>query len=170
MKKRDVLWAPWRSEYITVEKKGGCFLCKAFKSKGKDADRRSYILYRGKNLFVILNLFPYNNGHLMVVPNRHIDNIGVLSTEEEKELMFLIKSSVRIIKKTMNAQGFNIGLNQGSSAGAGLESHIHFHVVPRWAKDTNFITVISNSKVVSQSLDETYKLLKPEFDRITPSP
>ncbi len=168
MKKKDILWAPWRETYITNLKKNGCFLCEALKDKRKGADRKNHILYRGKYVFVILNLFPYNNGHLMIAPNRHLKDIWMFTENEDMELMLLLKASVRIIKRVMKAQAFNVGVNLGGVAGAGLEDHIHFHIVPRWSKDTNFMPVVAQAKVVSQSLEKTYRLLKPEFDKISP--
>ncbi|MCX8082684.1 MAG: HIT domain-containing protein [bacterium] len=157
----DILWAPWRMAYIKQgDKKKGCFLCKAIKDSN---DRKNFILYRGKYSFVIINTFPYNNGHLMVVPNRHIASIEKMKEEEEKEIFFLLKASVKIIKKVINPEGFNIGINLGEIAGAGVAGHIHFHIVPRWKGDTNFMPVISSSKVICQSLVELYKILYLEF-------
>lgn len=166
MKKQERLWAPWRAGYITAEKKKGCFLCSALKGRGQNADRKNFLIYRGEHAFVILNLFPYNNGHIMIAPNRHVKDIEMLREDEDKELMALIKASAKIMKKVMKAQGFNAGINLGKVSGAGLESHIHFHFVPRWAGDTNFMPVVFNSKVISQSLEETYKLLHPEFEKL----
>ena len=159
---RDILWAPWRMGYILGIKKKGCFLCKSLKSRKDD---ENYVVFRGNKVFVVMNIFPYNNGHLMVVPNRHIKDINSLDVEEETELMEVIKKCVKILKKVLNPDGFNIGLNLGKVAGAGLESHIHFHIVPRWDGDTNFMPVISNVKVIPQSLKELYTILKKEFER-----
>ncbi len=167
MNDRDILWAPWRVGYITALKKKGCFLCSALKGRGKGADKKNLILYRGKTCFVILNLYPYNNGHLMIVPKRHIKDFEMLTSAEQKELMSLIKASVKILKKAMKAQGFNAGINIGEAGGAGLKSHIHFHLVPRWAGDTNFMPAVFNSKVISHSLEAAYEMLKPEFDRLS---
>lgn len=165
MKKHmDIIWAPWRMEYIKQNKKDkGCFLCRVIKSKN---DRKNFILYRGKNVFVILNIFPYNNGHIMVVPNRHTGAIEEIKEEEEKEIFLLLKASVKILKEVLNPAGFNIGINLGEVAGAGVAGHIHFHIVPRWKGDTNFMPVISNTKVISQSLNELYGLLYPEFEEL----
>ena len=165
MKKRmDILWAPWRMAYIKQnDKRKGCFLCRAINSRD---DKNNFILYRGKNAFVIINTFPYNNGHLMVVPNRHIASIEGIKEEEERELFFLIKASVKIIKKVIKPTGFNIGINLGEIAGAGVAGHLHFHIVPRWKGDTNFMPVISNSKVICQSLGELYNILYPEFKEL----
>ncbi|MBN1445575.1 MAG: HIT domain-containing protein [Candidatus Omnitrophica bacterium] len=164
MYKKDILWAPWRLAYIRQIPPKGCFLCKALKAKA--GDEKNYLVYRGKRCFVILNLFPYNNGHIMVVPNRHISTIENLSPEEEREFMFLIKTSVKILGKVLNPQGFNIGINIGRAAGAGLKTHIHMHVVPRWTGDTNFAPVVCKTKIISQSLEQLYGLLYAEFKKI----
>ncbi|MCM8776802.1 MAG: HIT domain-containing protein [Candidatus Omnitrophica bacterium] len=160
----DILWAPWRMAYIKQnDKKRECFLCRAIKSRD---DKKNFILYRGKNAFVVINIFPYNNGHLMIVPNRHTGSIEGIKKEEERELFFLLKASVKIIKKVIRPTGFNIGINLGEIAGAGVAGHLHFHIVPRWKGDTNFMPVISNSKVICQSLKELYDLLYPEFKEL----
>jgi len=164
MKRNNILWAPWRMGYIREnDGKKGCFLCRAIKSR---EDKKNFVLYRSKSAFVILNTFPYNNGHLMVVPNRHTASIEKIKEEEERELFFLLKASVRILKKVIAPHGFNIGINLGEVAGAGVAGHLHFHIVPRWKGDTNFMPVISSSKVISQSLKELYDLLYPEFEEL----
>lgn len=163
-KKMDILWAPWRIAYIRKGNRNkGCFLCDVFKNNN---DRENFVLYRGNSVFVIVNMFPYNNGHIMVVPNRHIANIEGLKETEEKELFFLLKASLRIIKKTISPGGFNIGINIGEVAGAGVAGHLHLHIVPRWQGDTNFMPVISNTKVISQSIKELYELLYPQFQEL----
>jgi len=164
MHKKDILWAPWRLAYIRQIPPKGCFLCRALKSKA--GDEKSFLVYRGRHNFVILNLFPYNNGHIMVVPNRHIKTIEELRPDEEKEFMFLLKNSVRILRKTLNPQGFNVGINIGKAAGAGLKNHIHMHIVPRWTGDTNFVPAICKTKIISQSLEQLYGLLYAEFKKI----
>jgi len=141
--------------------KKGCFLCSVRKD-GNDGS--NFVLYRGRHAFAVLNLYPYNNGHIMVVPNRHIRNFENLREDEEKECMAIIRATLKILKKILKAEGFNIGLNLGKVSGAGLESHLHFHVVPRWTGDTNFMPVITGTKVISQSLEELYSILKGEFE------
>ncbi len=154
------MWAPWRIEYILSPKPSGCIFCvKPKESK----DDENFILYRGQYSFIIMNYYPYNNGHLMVVPYRHLSDITVLNDEENKEISSLIQTSVKIIRKTMNAEGFNIGMNLGKTAGAGIDEHIHYHIVPRWNGDTNFMPVAGNSKVISQGLYETWETLLPHF-------
>lgn len=151
------IWAPWRLEYIKAEKSKGCFLCEKLK---ENKDEKNYILFRGKESFIVLNLYPYNNGHLMVAPYRHIGNLEDLKEVEMLDIMQNIKLSVKILKKAFNPDGFNIGLNIGAASGAGLVDHIHFHIVPRWHGDTNFMPVLADIKIIPQSLDLTYKELK----------
>jgi len=151
------LWAPWRMKYILQMKGKGCFLCKGAREKKRD--RKNYVLLRGKTCFVILNTFPYNNGHLMVSPYRHIGEMDRLRDEEMLELFKLTVRAISIMKKVLKPDGFNVGINLGRAAGAGLASHLHIHIVPRWNGDTNFMPVLGNTKVISQSLSETYKKL-----------
>jgi len=152
------LWAPWRSGYIqTVGKKSDCIFCEKAKSRN---DRENFILKRGKYCFVILNVYPYNNGHLMIAPYRHISEISHLRKCEMAELFQFLKEYELKLKKKLSPDGFNVGLNVGKVAGAGFEHHIHFHIVPRWEGDTNFMPVISDTKVISQSLEEVYNLLR----------
>jgi len=160
--KKDIIWSPWRIGYIVKIKKKGCFLCHSYRSKDDD---KNFVVYRGKFSFVVMNIFPYNNGHLMIAPVRHLKNITSLTEKEDKEIMELIKKSVKILKKLLNPDGFNIGANLGKTAGAGLENHIHFHIVPRWNGDTNFMPVVSDTKVIPQSLFELYLELTKEFKK-----
>ena len=157
------LWAPWRIEYIRSPKEDGCIFCD--KPAG-DNDREDLILYRGEKAFILMNLYPYNNAHLMIAPYIHVDNTEELDVDTYKEIMVLADQSMAILKETMDAQGFNFGANIGAAAGAGIEDHIHFHIVPRWAGDTNFMPVLGHTKVEVQGLQECYDLLRPPFDRI----
>ena len=154
------LWAPWRMEYILKEKKEVCIFCEKPK---ENQDKKNYILYRGKFCFVILNTFPYNNGHLMIAPYAHIKNIEELKSDVLIEQMTLCQKCIKVLKEKINPHGFNIGLNIGRFAGAGILEHIHWHVVPRWEGDTNFMPVISEIRVLPQHLSETYDLLKAGF-------
>ena len=157
------LWAPWRIEYIRSPKEDGCIFCD--KPAG-DNDREDLILYRGEKAFILMNLYPYNNAHLMIAPYIHVDNTEELDADTYKEIMVLADQSMTILKETMDAQGFNFGANIGAVAGAGIEEHIHFHIVPRWAGDTNFMPVLGHTKVEVQGLQECYDLLRPHFDCI----
>ena len=159
----EILWAPWRIEYIeNAEEYRGCIFCD--KSKEKD-DKKNLIVYRGELGFVIMNRYPYNNGHLMVVPYQHTSEISSLSSEEKIELFNLLEISLNVLKKVMKPQGFNIGMNLGRLAGAGIADHLHFHIVPRWGGDTNFMPVVAHTKVISEGLEQTWEKLKREFDR-----
>ncbi|MBC7189496.1 HIT domain-containing protein [Candidatus Aerophobetes bacterium] len=156
----QILWAPWRLKYILKSgKEKGCIFCQ---KPRENKDRDNYILLRGENCFVILNAFPYNNGHLLIVPYRHISSVEELNPEESKELMELTGKMVAVLRKVMRPDGFNIGINLGRAAGAGIEDHLHIHIVPRWVGDCNFMPVLSETKVIPEALDKTYEKLKRE--------
>lgn len=158
----DVLFAPWRFKYIsTVSKKReeGCIFCKAPRKN----DNESLILIRGKHSYVIMNLYPYNTGHIMVVPYRHVGDYAELNDDEALEMHRLVKLSLRAIRRVYSPHGFNIGINLGRVAGAGIEDHVHIHIVPRWNGDTNFMPIIAGVKVIPQDVRESYKMLKPVF-------
>ncbi|MEA2012636.1 MAG: HIT domain-containing protein [Verrucomicrobiota bacterium] len=152
------LWAPWRIEYIRSEKNLECFICDK-KSKDKN-DSTNHIVTHGKTAFVILNRYPYNSGHLMIAPYRHTDDICTLSTEEQNEITSLRIKAIEVLRKLMAPEGFNLGYNLGSCAGAGLKDHIHEHIVPRWNGDTNFMPVLGDTRVVPESLDDTCQLIR----------
>ncbi len=158
--KSEILWAPWRMEYILGEKESGCIFCTRI---NQDSDKENLILLRGGNNFVIMNKYPYNNGHLMVVPNRHTSEFDSLSDPEKLEMMNLVSKSMNVLKKTVNPDGFNVGMNIGKIAGAGIDDHLHFHIVPRWAADTNFMPVVGQTKIISEDLGETWERLKEVF-------
>ncbi|MEM1947448.1 MAG: HIT domain-containing protein [Candidatus Caldarchaeum sp.] len=161
----DRLWAPWRMAYIKESKKEqDCVFCLAASTE-KDSDR--YVVYRGSHVFIIMNLYPYNNGHVMVTPFRHIGSVEEMSDEEMLETMRLIRLAVKAISSVMKPDGFNIGANVGKSAGAGIEDHVHFHIVPRWRGDTNFMTIISDTRVLPETIDETYKRLVAAIAELT---
>lgn len=152
------LWAPWRITYIEEHpNETGCFLCKAHND---NQDEKHLIIYRGKECFCILNKYPYNSGHLMVAPNMHKPDISNLTDSETLEIMKLTSQMKEVLTKMMKPEGFNIGINLGKSAGAGLIGHFHIHIVPRWNGDTNFMPVISDVKVIPQSLEDLYKEFK----------
>ena len=161
----DNLWSPWRMEYIRAKenKDEGCVFC--IKSNEND-DRDNLVLFRGKTSFVLMNYYPYNNGHIMVCPYNHVEETESLSKESLTEIMELADKSMKIFRNTIKAQGFNFGANIGVSGGAGIADHIHFHVVPRWVGDTNFMPVFSHTKVMVDGLLETYDKLKIEFDKL----
>lgn len=148
-------------QYITKSKEDGCIFCTKPK---RNSDIADLILYRGKNNFIILNAYPYNPGHLMVVFYRHIANMEDLTKEEAKEHFELIQDSITLLKNTIHPAGFNVGLNIGKVAGAGVEGHLHTHIVPRWQGDVNFMPVIGETRVVSEGLDATYEKLRSAFN------
>lgn len=154
------IWAPWRMEYIQMKKGDGCILCE---TPGQDSDVANYILYRGGKNFVILNSYPYNVAHLMIVPYRHIASLEELTSEELHEHIDIVSRSIQVLRQVFSPGGFNLGVNIGKVAGAGIEGHVHTHVVPRWEGDTNFMTVISDLRVVPEALAETYQKLKGRF-------
>ncbi len=154
------LWAPWRMEYILSDKKDRCVFCEAVSSR---EDKKHLVVYRGSLSFVILNRYPYNSGHLMVVPNRHVGDIVGLEVGERNEMFELVGFVVDLLRRVMSPDGFNIGMNLGSVSGAGIDDHIHVHVVPRWNGDTNFMPVIADTKVISDSLENVYKRLTEEL-------
>jgi len=164
----DQLWAPWRMGYIqTVDKKDdGCIFC--IKPAQND-DRTNLILHRGKHVFVLMNLFPYNNGHLMVIPYQHTSDILALPSETSSELWSKLCMCKQALSAAFNPDGFNIGMNIGRTAGAGIDQHIHMHIVPRWNGDTNFMPVVGKTKVISQGIEETYDQLLPHFNSIAES-
>ncbi|MAR30586.1 MAG: HIT family hydrolase [Candidatus Marinimicrobia bacterium] len=159
------LFSPWRMDYVSKpsSKEGDVFL----DALNSDDDRESLILFRGDLSFIIMNLYPYNNGHLMVVPYRKVNSMIDLNQNELSEIIKLSQNSMDIIKKELNADGFNFGVNVGKCAGAGIDDHIHFHVVPRWNGDNNFMPAIGNTKVVVQGLFDTYDVLYPLFQKIS---
>ncbi len=159
MAARNTLWAPWRMDYIRSKRSGadpGCFFCRGPRS---DRDEENLILRRGRKCFVLMNLYPYNNGHLMVAPYRHVPELDDLTPAESGELMALTRRSIGTLRKWGRPQGFNVGFNIGAVAGAG-ETHLHQHIVPRWGGDTNYMPVLGETKVIVQHLRETYRQLK----------
>ena len=153
---RSVVWAPWRMQYIREAREDGCIFCNRIE---RNDDRNDLILFRGEHGIIIMNLYPYNNGHLMVAPNRHLGDITALTDDEAGELFGLVRLSVGMLKKTMNPDGFNIGVNVGAVAGAGVADHVHVHIVPRWNGDTNFMPVVGEVKVISDHILATYDSL-----------
>jgi ATP adenylyltransferase len=154
------IWAPWRIEYIRMNKEGGCILCE---KPGEDRDEENYILYRGEKNFIILNSYPYTPGHLMIAPYRHLASLVELTDEERHEHFDIVSRAVEVLKKVLDPGGFNLGINLGKVGGAGIDDHIHTHIVPRWQGDTNFMTVMANVRVIPEALAETYQRLKGKF-------
>lgn len=155
------LWAPWRMEYILDEKPAGCIFCRAL------AEDDRLTLYKGERTLVVMNKFPYINGHLLVAPRRHLAGLDQLETEEMGALLKVVEQAVAVLKHEMRPDGFNVGLNLGRVAGAGVEEHLHFHVVPRWFGDTNALTVFADLRVIPEHLKTTHEKLKKHFDKLS---
>ena len=160
------IWAPWRIEYITqADKIDECIFCRALKNRNTGND--DYVLIVRKTCFAMLNKYPYNNGHLMVAPTEHVGDMDSLSREVMADMMELTRDCQRILTDVMKPEGFNIGINCGRVAGAGVVDHIHIHIVPRWNGDTNFMPVIADTKVMPQALKDTQQVLKSRAMELT---
>ena len=163
----DKLWSPWRSKYIEsfkpgVLKDGECLFCKVQKAS---ADKDNYIVYRSNHSFIIMNLYPYNSGHLMIVPYQHTSELSSLNRDETLDCMNMVNLGCKILNDSVFPHGFNIGVNIGRISGAGIDEHVHFHIVPRWSGDTNFMPVINDVKLVSEGMDDTYKKLLKALEK-----
>lgn len=152
------LWSPWRMSYIKSPKANNhCVFCKALADEN---DKKNYIVYRAKYSFVILNRYPYTSGHLMVIPFKHAASLNDLDIETRAEMIELVNKGIELIKKIYQPEGFNLGANIGEAAGAGIEEHVHLHIVPRWNGDTNFMTSLGNTRVIPEALEDTYHQIK----------
>lgn len=156
----ETLWAPWRMAYVGAAPTEGCIFCIAPDGR-RDAQR--YVVHRGRRAFVMMNLYPYNNGHLMIAPYRHLASLEDLPQATVTEVMTLGQRSLRALRETIEPQGFNLGINEGRVAGAGVADHVHLHVVPRWNGDTNFMPVLADTKVMPDYLRNTYRKLRAAF-------
>ena len=160
---KKVLWAPWRMGYILAENKAdGCIFCPG---TDRSRDEERLILHVGPRTMVVMNRFPYNNGHLLVAPVKHVSSLERLNQDETLGLLLMVRKSIEILKQVMKPDGFNVGLNLGHVAGAGMEKHMHFHIVPRWKGDTNFMTVIEDVRVIPEHIQATYAKLVPLFHK-----
>lgn len=157
------IWAPWRMEYLENDHQEGCIFCPG-SEKVNDRDR--LILYRTPFSFVMMNRYPYTNGHLLISPYRHTSDMNLLSGEEMLDLFETLRHSRNVLEKALAPQGFNIGVNLGKSAGAGVTEHMHIHIVPRWNGDSNFMSVVSETRVIPEHLQTTYAKLLPHFDSV----
>jgi ATP adenylyltransferase len=156
------LWTPWRMQYIaTGQTSGGCVLCEKV---SEASDRDNYLLYRAAHCFLILNLYPYNNGHIMVVPYQHTGRLHELTCDTLHELMELTERSVGLLETVLHPNGFNIGMNLSRVAGAGIEDHVHMHIVPRWNGDTNYMSILADTRVMPETLPVTYERLRAVID------
>lgn len=151
------LWTPWRMEYILSDKSGDCVLCEAVQC---DDDTSRFVVHRGERCFVIMNIYPYNNGHLMVVPYQHVADLEDLDDETLAEAMILVRKCTALLDCAMHPEGFNVGINIGKAAGAGIHEHLHIHIVPRWVGDTNFMPVLGETRVLPEMVADSYKRLR----------
>jgi len=160
------LWTPWRMAYLRGDdpRPEGCLFCN--KPQSKDAE--VHILHRGRLCYIALNRYPYNNGHLMVVPYAHVPSLEDLDAEALNELMALTQLSLQVLREAYAPEGFNLGMNIGTAGGAGVAEHVHLHVVPRWSGDTNYLTVVGKTRTIPEWLDQTYERLRPLFDTKRP--
>ena len=158
----DHLWAPWRMGYVTAEQPEGCIFCT---KSAADEDEANQILYRGDLVFIMLNVFPYNAGHLMIAPFRHVGEPLELSPQESSELLYGIRIGIEVLRESLSPEGFNIGMNIGHVAGAGYAEHLHVHIVPRWSGDTNFMAITADTRVVPEALADTYRRLKEAISK-----
>jgi len=155
------LWSPWRMEYLTASKVEGCVFCQA--AEGDD-DRANLVLLRGQRVFLILNRYPYTNGHFMVVPYAHLPSLEDLDASTLTEMMLLLNRGLAALRLAMSCEGFNVGANLGPAAGAGIADHVHMHAVPRWIGDTNYMAVIGDTRVIPQTWLQTYDRLKAALE------
>ncbi len=158
------LWAPWRMELLESEKPTGCIFCQFFASPGEESDRKNLVAHRGPRSFTVLNRYPYNSGHVMVVSRAHVSTLEELSDEEFAALHEELRLTARVLRKTYRPDGMNVGMNLGTIAGAGIADHLHYHVVPRWAGDTSFMPVMADVRVMVQHLDDAWRRIHAGFD------
>jgi ATP adenylyltransferase len=161
------IWSPWRIDYIRGAKPADCVFCAAPCAQSLED---TLVLFRGQYSYVMMNRYPYTNGHLMVIPYSHVAELTEVPPEVQIEMLQEINMAVQALREVMNPQGFNVGLNLGASAGAGIRDHLHFHVVPRWVGDTNFMAVIGETNVIVEALESSYLQLKPVFERLCSGP
>ena len=163
----DHLWSPWRLHYVTAEKPAtGCIFCRPGADTAAGATRDPLMVFVGSLAYVILNRYPYNNGHLMVVPHRHLSTLVELSVDELCQVALLTQRSEAALREAYKLEGINVGVNLGAAAGAGIQGHLHVHLVPRWYGDTNFMTVVGETRVLPEDLPSTASRLAPIFERL----
>jgi len=156
----DRIFAPWRIKYIKAPKTDDCIFCTAFEKE------KEIIIDSSEHALIMMNIYPYNPGHVLIAPIRHVAEFEELTTAELNEITVFMQKSIRAIKNAMHPDGFNVGINLGTVAGAGFKDHVHVHIVPRWTGDTHFMPVFSDTRVISEAIEETYKQIKMEYDRL----
>ncbi len=160
----DRLWTPWRFDYVSkVDQADTCVFCRML---GESNDIENHILYRGRKTFLVMNLFPYTSGHLLIVANRHISTLNEATEDELLEFISLCRHCENALQQEYHPNGFNMGFNVGRAAGAGIEQHLHMHVLPRWFGDSNFVAVVGETRIIPEELDETYNRLLPYFKNL----
>jgi ATP adenylyltransferase len=170
----DILWSPWRNQYVTADERAtGCVFCRLAEGRSgaadADFDAAHFVLYRGERNFIVLNLYPYTTAHLMIIPYAHAALLADLDKATSDELMDLTKQAQRAVGAAYRPEGYNAGLNLGRAAGAGVAEHLHVHLMPRWAGDTNFMTTVGEVRVLPEALADTYRKLKPHFSGARPA-
>ncbi len=159
------LWAPWRMEYILSPKPSGCIFCDFPRAPEAD-DRKNLLVHRGPRSFTLQNRYPYNSGHVMVIPYAHVSDVGALSPPDWADLQDELRRAIEVVKAVYRPDGMNVGMNLGRFAGAGIDEHLHWHVVPRWAGDNNFMPVLADQRVVVESLDAAWERLRGGFEAL----
>lgn len=160
----DILWSPWRNQYVAAEQRAtGCVFCRLAEGRGEEFDAAHYVLWRGAQNFIVLNLFPYTTAHLLIIPYAHTAMLAEVDKATSDEMMDLVKQAQQIIGREYRPDGFNLGMNLGAAAGAGVAAHLHMHLMPRWAGDANFMTTVGEVRVLPESLADTYRKLKAHF-------
>ena len=155
------MWSPWRMQYIRGDRPQGCVFCER---QHQEDDEKDLVLFRGEHCYVMMNRYPYNNGHLMVIPYQHVDNPVKLSNAALTELMTEVNLCIEVLQVAMSPDGYNVGMNLGAAAGAGIKDHLHMHVVPRWTGDTNFMSVFGETRIIVEALEQSYQALRPLFE------
>ena len=160
------IWAPWRLEYVTgPREEGGCVFCEALRER--EQERQRHVLYRDEHAFIMLNRFPYNNGHLLLSPVAHVGDLEELPLDVFLHLGELLRASIGVLREAYRPEGMNLGMNLGSCAGAGVPGHLHWHLVPRWGGDTNFMPVLAETRCIVEHLESSWELLRPRFDALS---
>jgi ATP adenylyltransferase len=157
------LWAPWRMEYILSEKPKGCIFCE-FPAAPESDDRKNLVVHRAARAFTVLNRYPYISGHIMVIPHAHVSDLNALSHDDFHALEDELRRAIAVLQETYQPQGLNVGMNLGRAAGSGIDDHLHWHVVPRWVGDNNYMAVVADQRVIVEALDQTWEKLRAGFD------
>jgi ATP adenylyltransferase len=157
------LWAPWRMEFIEAPKPKGCIFCDFPAEEGEEAERRNLLAHRGARSYTLLNRFPYNSGHVLVIPRAHVASLEALSPEDFHDLHEELRLAARVVREVYRPEGMNVGMNLGKVAGAGIADHLHYHVVPRWGGDTNFMPVLGETRVMVEHLDAAWRKIRDGF-------